>query len=235
MEATRTYFQAPMRAFDPVATRAWMRLIKAVGFSFLLHLALLLGLPVNPTGGIPQVVSTITARLEPASNAEDPPVAENVALAVPEVAPLPVPEKPRVSNEVKTEPKPEPVRVTEQPAASPSGGIELPFIRDPTYYPAKQLDVYPQPLNAIRLDYPESAASAKVDGRVLVLLLIDEFGGVNEASVVESQPEGYFEDAALAVFRSARFSPAQKQGRAVKSRVLLQVKYLYGQSSGAMR
>ena len=68
-----------------------------------------------------------------------------------------------------------------------------------------------------------------------MLLLIDEFGGVNEASVVESQPEGYFEDAALAVFRAARFSPAQKQGRAVKSRVLLQVKYLYGQSSGAMR
>src|SRR3982750_4904708 len=132
MEATETYFQASMPAFDPVATRAWMRLIKAVGFSFLLHLALLVGLPVNPTGGIPQVVSTITARLEPASNAEDAPLAENVALVVPEVAPLPVAEKPRVSNEVKTEPKPEPVRVTQQPAASPSGGIELPFIRDPT-------------------------------------------------------------------------------------------------------
>jgi protein TonB len=235
MEATQTYFKAQLPAFDPVATRAWMRLIKAAGLSFLLHLALLLGLPVNPTGGIPQVVSTITARLEPATIAEDAPVADNVALIVPEVVPPPVTEKPRVSNEVKAEPKPEPARATEQPAASPSGGIEVPFIRDPTYYPAKQLDVYPQPLNAIRLDYPESAASAKVDGRLLVLLLIDEFGGVNEASIVESQPEGYFEDAALAVFRAARFSPAQKQGRAVKSRVLLQVKYVYGQSAGAMR
>ena len=76
---------------------------------------------------------------------------------------------------------------------------------------------------------------AKVDGRLLVLLLIDEFGVVNDASIVESQPPGYFEEAALAVFRAARFSPAQKQGHAVKSRVLLQVKYLYGDSVGALR
>ena len=109
------------------------------------------------------------------------------------------------------------------------------MFRDPTYYPAKQLDIYPQPVGQIRLDYPESAASAKVDGRLVVLLLIDEFGIVNDASIVEAQPEGYFEDAALAVFRGARFSPGQKQGRAVKSRVLLQVKYLYGQSAGALR
>src|SRR4051812_7762603 len=185
MEATQTGFQAHLPAFDPVATRAWMRLIKAAGVSFLRHVALRVGLRVNPTGGVPEVVSTITARLEPATNTEDASVADNVAVVVPEVMPPPVADKPRVSNEVKADPKPEPARATEQPAASPSGGIELPFIRDPTYYPAKQLDVYPQPLNAIRLDYPESAASAKVDGRLLVLLLIDEFGGVNEASVVE--------------------------------------------------
>jgi len=37
------------------------------------------------------------------------------------------------------------------------------------------------------------------------------------------------------MFRGARFSPAQKQGHAVKSRVVLQVKYLYGESVGAQR
>jgi len=37
------------------------------------------------------------------------------------------------------------------------------------------------------------------------------------------------------VFRARDFPPHKKQGRAVKSRVLLQVKYLYGQSAGAMR
>jgi periplasmic protein TonB len=234
MDAADSLFRVQMPAFDPVSTRAWMRLIKAVVLSFLLHLALLVGIPVNPTGGVPQLVTTtITARLEPAS-VESEPVAESVAV-VPDPTPAPRADQPPKSTQAKAETKPEPVRAVEQPASSPASGIEVPFIRDPTYYPAKQLDVYPQPLNPIQLDYPESAASAKVDGRLLVLLLIDEFGVVNDASIVESQPQGYFEDAALAVFRAARFSPAQKQGHAVKSRVLLQIKYLYGQSAGAMR
>ncbi len=234
MDAAENLFRAQMPAFDPVSTRAWMRLIKAVVLSFLLHLALLVGIPVNPTGGVPQMVSTITARLEPAS-ADSEPVTDSVVVVPEATTPAPRTDNPPEPAGAKAEAKTEPVRASEQPASAPSGGIEVPFIRDPTYYPAKQLDVYPQPLAQIRLDYPESAASAKVDGRLLVLLLIDEFGVVNDASIVESQPEGYFEDAALAVFRTARFSPAQKQGRAVKSRVLLQVKYLYGQSAGAMR
>ncbi len=70
---------------------------------------------------------------------------------------------------------------------------------------------------------------------MLLLLLIDEFGAVNEASVVEAQPEGYFEETTLSVFRATRFSPAQKQGHPVKSRVLLQVKYLYRDNEGAAR
>ncbi len=232
MDATLTLFRVETPAFDPVTTRAWMRLIKAFTLSFLLHIALLVGLPVNPTGGVPQMVSTITARLEPvAVNTE---AAAGDVIVIPDSAPDPVVVIPSKSVDVKTADKPDQSRAKEA-GPSPSTGIEVPFIRDPTYYPAKQLDIYPQPLGQIRLDYPEAATSAKLDGRVLVLLLIDEFGMVNDASIVESQPEGYFEDAALAVFRAARFSPAQKFGHAVKSRVLLQVKYLFGQSAGAMR
>ncbi|MEO7727840.1 MAG: TonB family protein [Burkholderiales bacterium] len=222
----------PAVPFESVSTQAWVRLLKACIASFLLHLVLLVGMPVNPTGGLPQVVTTITARLEPAAP-ESAPAAESVAL-VAEPAPAPLADHPLKPAEPKTETKPEPPRAKE-PAASPSIGIEVPFIRDPTYYPAKQLDVYPQPLGQIKLAYPESAASAKIDGHLVVLLLIDEFGVVNDVSVVSAEPEGYFEDAALAEFRAARFSPAQKQGRAVKSRVMLRANYLYGERSGAMR
>jgi protein TonB len=225
---------APAVSFDAVSTQAWARLLKACGVSFLLHVVLLIGIPVNPTGGVPSVVSVITARLEPAAPAESEPAAE-IAPLVPGDAVTPPPAvSPPKSPEPKPEAKPETARASAPPSA-PSTGIDLPFIRDPTYYPAKQLDVYPQPLAAIRLEYPDAAAKARVDGRLLVLLLIDEFGVVNDASVVEAQPEGYFEEAALAAFRSVRFSPAQKQGRAVKSRVLLQLKYVYGESAGAVR
>ena len=230
MEAAAT-FAAPV-SFDGVSVQAWSRLLKAGAVSFLLHVVLLVGLPVNPTGGVPQVVSTITARLEPAAEA---PVPESAALIPdPALAPAPVADHPQKPAEPKTEARSEPPRAKE-PAASPSGGIEVPFIRDPTYYSVKQLDVLPQPLTQARLDYPESAVSARVDGRVLVLLLIDEFGTVNDVSVLEAQPPGYFETAAIAAFRAVRFSPAQKQGHAVKSRISLQVKYLYGDSAGALR
>ena len=232
MDATGTF--APVVSFDAVSTRSWSRLAKACALSLVLHVTLLAGVPVNPTGGLPGVISVITARLEPAAPAESEPVAENVALVPADPVPPPVAVSPPKSTAPKTDASPDPPRAT-APPSSPSTGIDVPLIRDPTYYPAKQLDVYPQPLTAIRLDYPDSAAKARVDGRLKVLLLIDEFGVVNDVSVVEAQPEGYFEEAALATFRSARFSPAQKQGHAVKSRVLLQVKYLYGESAGVAR
>ena len=224
-------------AFDDCLKLAWMRLLVACALSLLLHLALLLGLPVNPTGGVPNVASLINARLEPASDAapsatvlepERPAAAEPSAVKAPGEDPLAEPESRKPG--VKPEPKPAAV-----PPPSPSTGIELPLIRDPTYYPAKQLDVYPQPLAQIHLHYPETAVAERVNGRVLMLLLIDEYGVVNEASVVESEPPGYFEAAARSAFRAARFSPGMKDGRAVKSRVLVQVRYVYGESEGSIR
>jgi protein TonB len=228
---------------DVVSKQAWLRLFAACALSLLLHVALLVGVPVNPTGGLPKVVSMITARLEPAA-----PAPSDVAPATVEAeitdeqrvsAILADPPAAIVGNRQLSRNPPPDLRADEQraadPAPAPNAGIEVPLIRDPTYYAAKQLDVYPQPLAAIRLEYPETAAYARVDGSLTVLLLIDEFGIVNDVSVVDAKPEGYFEEAAMAVFRGARFSPAQRQGHAVKSRVMLQVKYLYGNSASAAR
>jgi periplasmic protein TonB len=211
----------------------WSRLLVACLLSLLLHLALLLGIPVNPTGGSPNTVATIYARLEPAADskpaqdAAQAPTEKTGAAANENAQPEPA--------ATKVEPKRESKPAATGLPSSPSGGVELPLTPDPTYYPAKQLDVYPHPLTPIKLNYPDSAAAQRIDGRLLLLLLIDESGVVNEASVVEAQPEGYFEAAALSVLRATRFFPAQKQGYPVKSRVLLQVNYLYGDSEGTVR
>jgi protein TonB len=219
-------------AFDPVLNQDGRRLLVAAALSLLLHLALLLGVPVNPASGVRDSVTILSARLEPAPDSAP---ARNTVPAVVEAIPRPEPADARpqpvaIRAETRTRPQPDPAL----PAVS-GGGIELPLNRDPTYYPARQLDVYPQPLTPIKLDYPATAASARANGRLLVLLLIDEFGVVNDASIVEAEPQGYFEETALEVFRAARFSPAQKQGKPVKSRALLQVNYVYGDSQGAVR
>jgi len=87
------------------------------------------------------------------------------------------------------------------------------------------VDMHPVALSPIKPVYPEKGAELGVDGKVVLLLLIDETGVVKEVSVVEADPEGIFEESALAAFREARFAPAQKNGRAVKSRVLIRVTY----------
>lgn len=214
----------------------WSRLLVACLLSLLLHLALLLGVAVNPTGGASNAAATIYAWLEPAANSGPLLNPREAALTPPERTDAPAsedvqPKPPATKVERKRESKP---AVTERLASS-GGDEELWLTRDPTYYPVKQLDVYPRPLTPVRLNYPDTAAAQRRDGRLLLLLLIDEFGVVNEVSVVEAQPEGSFEQAALSVFRATRFSPAQKQGHPVKSRVLLQVNYIYGDSEGTVR
>ena len=222
---------------DPVSRRARLRLMVAIALSLALHFVLLVYVSVRPTGSASSAAATIYARLEratpePAADGHPPPdmlIPAKTAAVAPAriVASQPLAPQPRVEAEPSPEPNP-----VDPPSSSSAIYFDLPLIRDPTYYPAKQLDVYPLPLTEVKFDYPESAAAERIDGRLLMLLLIDEFGVVNEASVVEAHPEGYFEESALAVFRATRFSPAQKQGRPVKSRVLMQVRY---ESEAAVR
>ena len=214
------------------ATGAWPRLILACLLSAMLHLTVLI-VPVNPTGGEPDAISTIQARLAPAAVEES----QAAAIAQESIAGKPVPrtadsgEKPPAET-APPEPPPKPAA---KPASSPAAGVEVPLIRDPTYYPARQLDVYPQPVAMIQPKCPDAAVAQRINGRVQLLLLIDEFGVVNEASIVDAQPAGLFEETTLQGFRVARFVPAQKQGNHVKSRVVLRVNFLCGDAEAAAR
>lgn len=104
---------------------------------------------------------------------------------------------------------------------APNPASVLPPVSDPVYYPARQLDVYPALMQPVSLEH----ANAGVGGRVLLMLLIDETGQVRELSIVEAGPAGLIESSVRSVFSEARFSPARKDGRAVKSRVLISVDY----------
>lgn len=221
-----------MHAPDNVES-AWPRLLRACVLSAMLHL-MLLGVPVNPTGGMPNVISTMQARLEPLAP-EDGDSAAPVE-ALPAVVQPPLNDAAEKAAPVKPEAAPAPVaKPAAKPAPAPAGGIEVPLIRDPTYYPARQLDVYPQPVVMIQPKCPPEAIAQRINGRVQLLLLIDEFGVVNEASVADAQPPGTFDDAAVQAFRTARFVPAQKAGNHVKSRVLLRVNFLCGDAEASAR
>jgi protein TonB len=200
----------------PDMPRLPRRFLLACAASLVLHITLLIGVHINPTGGVPDVHSmtqVINARLEPLPTAEEvaPPL-QAVTEATPTITPAaPLAKQPAAA----------------KPMSSPSTGLDVPLVRDPNYYPAKQLDVYPEPTVLIKPQYPDAALDARVNGSVTLLLLIDEFGMVNEVSVAKADPPGYFEAATIQAFQNARFVPAQRQGHKVKSRLLFKVNYDY--------
>ena len=99
----------------------------------------------------------------------------------------------------------------------------VPIATDTRYYTSSEIDRYPVPLRKVVPEHPATASG--VAGIVTLQLSIDESGAVTAASVANADPSGVFDQAALAAFLPARFNPAQKDGRTVRSRILVKVKF----------
>ena len=99
-------------------------------------------------------------------------------------------------------------------ALSLAPGATLPLAPDLTYYPVGALDTPPRPLDSTDICYPEGAS-----GEVSYVLMINEAGRVDEVSLVAVRPEGLFTATAVQACRTVKFTPAMKDGRAVRSRV----------------
>jgi outer membrane biosynthesis protein TonB len=100
--------------------------------------------------------------------------------------------------------------VARSPAGTAASGT------DPRFYLARELDRYPSPLSALGLDNGREAA-----GGVRLWVSIDQAGRVVDAAVIEADPPGEFERLARERVLATRFMPAWRDGRPVKSRVLL--------------
>ena len=183
------------------------RLVAALLASLAFHLWLVREVPIGtsrPTSSSARPVMTV--RIEPG----------RVPSAAPRIPGGDMPIRPSPSRRAAVEPS--------APAPSVATPTLLPFA-DPTYYPARQLDVYPALLAPLTPAYPPRALAEGRGGRVLVLVLIDAAGRVDEVSVVEAEPPDYFEDAAKRTFENAQFSPARRNGMPVKSRVLIHLDF----------
>ena len=192
-----------------------LRLIAAIAASALVHAALTALAP----GG--------TGRERAPSASSQASITARLVTVEPE---LPVVE-PAIERTPVTRPSPPPrerkkIVVPAAPSAPARSGSESVLdVPDSTYYGVRQLDVFPTLASAFELRYPARAAAGDVKGRIALLVLLDAQGAVDEVSVVEAQPAGHFEEDALRVFRSAQFKPAMKGGRAVKSRIVIELNY----------
>ena len=202
-----------LSACDNPDVRAQTRLIAALGASALIHSCVPMLIGGGPAGSSrvsapPPVLEVrvtparIEASPEPVAVVERPlPSPEPRAMAVPRTARAPV------SADDKSDQRPTGSSVTDTP--------------DLTYYGARQLDVYPSLASELDLNAGESGVS----GSALLLVLIDATGAVHDVSVVEAELPRHFEAEAKRAFLAARFTPAYRNGRAVRSRLLVQVNY----------
>lgn len=102
-------------------------------------------------------------------------------------------------------------------AASPTM-VDAPLALDTTYYSMKEVDVRPKQLSDPI--YPEQAAKLQIGGKVRVRVLLNEHGGVDEATILEVDPPDWGFDAAVREhLKTARFKPAKRKGRPVRSTV----------------
>jgi periplasmic protein TonB len=108
------------------------------------------------------------------------------------------------------------VVVPTQAEVAPEAAIAPSLPIDPVYYAAREIDVYPMPFSELRPAWGQA-------GWVRLLVLIDEAGAVTQAEVVDADPLQVHDAAAVALLRSVQFAPARKQGRPVRSRIMLEL------------
>jgi TonB family protein len=95
----------------------------------------------------------------------------------------------------------------------------------PDYIFSSRLQVAPQPLVDVEPVFPDRAG--KQNGTVVLRLLINEKGDVDNVAVVRAFPEGFFEESALAAFGQAKFSPGKVLGVPVKSQMTIEVDFAW--------
>jgi TonB family protein len=92
------------------------------------------------------------------------------------------------------------------------------------WFKRSELDTVATPVTAVKLDYPEATKSSS-PARIEVRLFIDERGIVRKTAIESPGPERAFDDAAMRAWHHVRFSPATKDGSAVKSQQVIEVAF----------
>lgn len=230
---------------EPLLPTRLRRPLAAVWISLALHAALIALVQVAPPPALRVGEPAIEVRLLQAPSADDAlpaPAAETPAASadaqpMPQLAPLPAAEAEPVvppappaalpAAESPAEPRAdapagEPAVV---PSAAPAPALAITSAVDLTYYSARELDVQPRALREIVPDYPADADRQRLSGKVRLELKLEADGRISGLEVVSASPPGVFDASTIDAFRDARFAPAQKNGRPVRARVVIEIVY----------
>ncbi|MCX7738597.1 MAG: energy transducer TonB [Hydrogenothermaceae bacterium] len=89
----------------------------------------------------------------------------------------------------------------------------------------KSVDQPPMPRFRTSPEYPKSARAKNITGYVVLSILVDEDGSVQQVEVLESQPARVFEEASINAVKQWKFEPGRYKGKPVKTWVKQVVKF----------
>jgi periplasmic protein TonB len=110
-------------------------------------------------------------------------------------------------------------------ASAPESASPAPHA-EPPYYPRPDLDLGPAPRAPVLIGFPSGVEpGARHIGRLS--LFIDETGTVRKVEILPTEPPlpQPMQDAARLAFLQAQFSPGQRQGAIVRSRIDIEVTF----------
>lgn len=110
-------------------------------------------------------------------------------------------------------------------AAVAAVGLWLHWRTPSRYFTASEVDHLATPLGDIGLAFPPTRGGIDYYGTLRLELYIDEQGRVDRVDVLESTVPASFRDEAVQRFAVARFEPATRKGRAVKSVKKVEVRF----------
>ena len=139
-------------------------------------------------------------------------------------APAPLPDSEPLQQRPEPEAEPAPkAAAAPQPAQPPASAAGLPSAE--IYYRGSEVDERAVSVNNPDIEYPERPFASGVAGTVRLRLLVDREGALREAKVLEAQPAGVFEEAALKAVRMLIFRPAIRNGIPVGSIKVIEVPF----------
>ena len=112
---------------------------------------------------------------------------------------------------------PAPLQQAPAPAQQQEPAPVVPQIHEGDVVDVSALDVVPRRTRDPHVVYPPMAARQKIETSVLMSVLISENGDVTDVKVLRGDDRFGFNDAAVRALRGARYSPAMKGGKRVKT------------------
>jgi periplasmic protein TonB len=115
-------------------------------------------------------------------------------------------------------------QIATQTTAPPPAPVAV-AIREGDVVDMSDLDRAPAAVREPRPVYPAIAARQRMEATIMASIFISETGEVLDVKILRGDPRFGFNDAAIRAFRGARYSPAIKDGKRVKTWIAQMIQF----------